>query len=94
MRIGSSSARQLFARDHNFTYRPADAERFLEMQILLADGAAKNGQWALAYNIARQTDDVLAPGVNVSRPAYRHSRQIYVADVAWRDGRVERAQSP
>jgi soluble lytic murein transglycosylase len=60
------SARQLFARDHNFKYRPADAERFLDMQIQLANSAAENGQWALAYNIARQTDDVLAPGVNVS----------------------------
>ena len=60
------SARQLFARDHNFTYRPADAERFLDMQILLADSAAQAGQWSLAYNIARQSDDVLAPGVSVA----------------------------
>ncbi len=36
-----SAARQLFARDHTFTYRPADSERFLDMQILLADGAAQ-----------------------------------------------------
>lgn len=61
-----TAARQLFARDHAFTYRPADSERFLDMQILLADGAAQEGSWSLAYNIARQTDDVLAPGVNVS----------------------------
>ncbi len=60
------SARQLFARDHNFTYRPADPERFLEMQLLLADSAAQAGSWSLAYNIARQTDDVLTPGVVVS----------------------------
>jgi len=60
------SARQLFARDHNFTYRPADPERFLEMQLLLADSAAHAGSWSLAYNIARQTDDVLTPGVPVS----------------------------
>lgn len=60
------SARQLFARDHNFTYRPADPERFMDMQILLADSAAQNGYWSIAYNIARQTDDVLTPGVNVS----------------------------
>ena len=60
------SARQLFARDHNFTYRPADPERFLEMKLLLADGAAQSGAWSLTYNIARQTDDVLTPGVTVS----------------------------
>ena len=64
----------------------------MDMQILLADGAAQEGQWGLAYNIARQADDVLAPGVKVSRPAYRHPGQIYVADVARRDSRVERAQ--
>lgn len=61
-----SAARQLFARDHNFTHRPADPERFMDMQILLADGAANDGQWALAYNIARQSEDILAPGTNVS----------------------------
>ena len=62
-----SAARQLFARDHTFTYRPADPERFLDMQILLADGAAQEAvTGALAYNIARQTDDVLAPGVDMS----------------------------
>ncbi|WP_395624070.1 lytic transglycosylase domain-containing protein [Sphingomonas daechungensis] len=61
-----SSARQLFARDHNFRYRPVDPERFMDMQLLLANGAAQDGSWALAYNITRQTDDVLPPGVNVS----------------------------
>jgi soluble lytic murein transglycosylase len=60
------AARQLFARDHNFTHRPADPERFMDMQLLLADSAAENGQWALAYNIARQTDDVLPPGIDVN----------------------------
>ena len=61
-----SAARQLFARDHNFTYRPADPERFMDMQILLADGAAQDGQWGLAYNIARQSEDILAPGAEVA----------------------------
>ena len=61
-----SAARQLFAREHNFTHRPADAERFMDMQILLADGAANDGQWGLAYNIARQSDDLFAPGAIVS----------------------------
>ena len=61
-----SAARQLFAREHNFTHRPADAERFMDMQTLLADGAANDGQWGLAYNIARQSDDLFAPGAIVS----------------------------
>ena len=60
-----TAARQLFARDRNLTYRPANAERFMDMQILLADGAARDGQWGLAYNIARQVDDILAPGISM-----------------------------
>ena len=61
-----SAARQLFARDHNFTFRPADPERFMDMQILLADSAAQEGQWGLAYNIARQAEDILPPGAEVA----------------------------
>jgi len=64
------AARQMFARDHNFTYRPADPERFLEMQIMLAEGAAQSGYWSLAYNIARQTDDVVTPGLEMSEQPY------------------------
>jgi soluble lytic murein transglycosylase len=55
-------ARQLFARNYTFTYRPADPERFMDMMILLADGAAQSGQWSLAYNIARQADETLPAG--------------------------------
>ena len=60
------SARQLFARNYTFTYRPADAERFMDMMLLLADGAAQDGQWSLAYNIARQADEALAPGIDMA----------------------------
>ena len=60
-----SSARDLFARNFNFTYRPADPERFMEMMILLADGAAQDGQWSIAYNIARQADEVVPAGIDV-----------------------------
>ena len=60
------SARQLFARNFTFTYRPADAERFMDMMLLLADGAAQDGQWSIAYNIARQADEALAPGIDMA----------------------------
>ena len=59
-------ARQLMAREHNFTHRPADPERFMDMMLMLANGAADAGQWSLAYNIARQTDDLFAPGTVVA----------------------------
>ena len=60
-----TAARQLFAREHHLLYRPADPERFMDMMILLADGAANDRQWDLAYNIARQAGDVLAPGTTI-----------------------------
>jgi len=60
------SARQLFARPHQFVHKPADPERFFDMMLLLAGSAADSGQWSLAYNIARQADDVLPAGVSVA----------------------------
>ena len=61
-----SYARDLAARPHNFTYRPADPERFYDMLLLLANGAAQDRQWTTAYNIARQVDDALPPATAVS----------------------------
>ena len=60
------SARDLGARAHNFTHRPADPERFYDMLLLLANDAAQDRQWQTAYNIARQIDDVLPAGTSVS----------------------------
>ena len=39
-------ARALAAQPHNFTHRPADAERWLEMLLILANGAAADRQWS------------------------------------------------
>ena len=61
------AAEQLFARPHNFTYRPADPERFYEMMLLLSTTAASQGQWRTAYNIARQVDDSFPPGPTSAR---------------------------
>ncbi|MEO6582018.1 MAG: lytic transglycosylase domain-containing protein, partial [Sphingomicrobium sp.] len=60
------AAQQLFARPHNFTYRPADPERFYEMMLLLATGAASQRQWRSAYDIARQVDDSFPAGTDIS----------------------------
>ena len=61
-----SAAQQLAARDHQFTIKPADPERFYDMLILLAGDAAQDRNWQLAYNIARQIDDVLPAGADVA----------------------------
>ena len=61
-----SAAQQLAARDHQFTIKPADPERFYDMLILLAGDAAQDRNWQTAYNIARQVDDVLPAGTDVA----------------------------
>jgi soluble lytic murein transglycosylase len=64
------AARDLFARSHNFTARPADVDRFLDMMVLLAKEAAGDRQWQTAYNIASQVDDAFGPGVDISLKSY------------------------
>ena len=61
-----SHARDLAARPHNFTYRPADPERFQEMLLILAGEAAQARHYQQTYNIARQVDDALSPGATVA----------------------------
>ncbi|MFL6733666.1 MAG: lytic transglycosylase domain-containing protein [Sphingomicrobium sp.] len=59
-------ARQLAARPHNFTQRPEDAERFYELLLSLAQGAAADRQYVHAYNIARQVDDAFPAGTEIA----------------------------
>ena len=61
-----SAAQDLAARDHNFIYKPADPERFFDMLTLLAGDAMQDRNWQVAYNIARQADDVLPSGTSVA----------------------------
>jgi soluble lytic murein transglycosylase len=61
-----SSAQQLAARDHNFIYKPADPERFLDMLIALSGDAVDDRSWQNVYNIASQIDDTLPQGTSVA----------------------------
>ncbi|MFL6777227.1 MAG: lytic transglycosylase domain-containing protein [Sphingomicrobium sp.] len=61
-----SAAQQLAARDHQFTYKPIDPERFAEMLIALANDAVQDRNWQTAYNIASQADDILPTGTSVA----------------------------
>ena len=65
-----AGARQLAARPHNFVNRPIDPERFYEMLVILARGAAADRQYTQAYNIARQIDDSFAPGADIALKSY------------------------
>ena len=80
------SARDLFARPHQFSYRPADLDRFYEMTLLLAGEAQAARQYQLAYNIARQVDDALPSGTSVISQSY-DIRDKYTS-ITWLGGRV------
>ena len=88
------SAEDLAARPHHFTYKPADAERFYEMMLLLADDAADSRRWQTAYNITRQIDDVLPAGAVVADQTLA-IRDKYT-DLAWLGGSValDRMRAP
>ncbi|GAA4007122.1 lytic transglycosylase domain-containing protein [Sphingomonas humi] len=60
-----SAARQLLARPHQFTYLPADPGKWYELKRMVAQEAAADRQFSLAYEIARQVDDALAPGASL-----------------------------
>jgi len=62
----ASSAQQLAARDHQFVYKPADPERFMDMMIAVSGDAVDQRSWQAAYNIASQLDDILPAGANVA----------------------------
>jgi soluble lytic murein transglycosylase len=62
----AAEAEQLAAREHDFTYKPADPERFYGMLIELAGDAVDDRDWSTAYNIASGIDDVLPTGVSIA----------------------------
>ncbi|WP_308516778.1 lytic transglycosylase domain-containing protein [Sphingomonas flavescens] len=63
----SAAAQQLAARDHQFTLKPADPERFYDMLIQLAGDAVADRNWQTAYNIASQIDDALPAGADMAK---------------------------
>ena len=65
-----AGARWLAARPHRFTYRPAEPERFYDMLLVLARAAWAAGNYQQAYDIARQVDDSLPAGVDVTLQPY------------------------
>ena len=64
------AARDLFARTHHFAHKPADADRFLDMMVLLSKAAVDDRQWQTVYDITRQIDDVFPAGADISLKSY------------------------
>ena len=80
------AARDLAAREHHFAYPAADADRFYEMLLILANDAAQDRQWATAYNITRHLRDALPPSTDISTLPL-DLRDTYTS-LAWLGGSV------
>lgn len=61
-----ATARTQLAQPRTLSWRPTAPEKWYEVLLTAARGAAADGQYALAYDIARQIDDAYAPGTDVS----------------------------
>lgn len=60
-----ASARAMLAAPRTLTTPPADPAKWLEVLLVNARGATNDGQWSLAYNIARQATDAYPAGTVV-----------------------------
>jgi soluble lytic murein transglycosylase len=88
------AARDLAARQHAFAYPAADPERFFDMLLTLANGAAQDRQWNTAFNITSHLSDALAPGTDISQQPIG-VRDNYTS-LAWLGGMIalDRTRQP
>jgi soluble lytic murein transglycosylase len=88
------AARDLAARQHAFAYPAADPERFFDMLLSLANGAAQDRQWNTAFNITSHLSDALAPGTDISQQPIG-VRDNYTS-LAWLGGMIalDRTRQP
>ncbi len=66
----SGAMRAYLAEPHRLTALPGDVEEWFEILLIAARGAANDGNWQQAYDIASQVDDAFLPGTDVSEKAY------------------------
>jgi soluble lytic murein transglycosylase len=62
----SAAMRAYLAQPRRLASYPGDAERWMEVLLTAARGAAADHQYPLAFSIASQVDDAFAPGIDVS----------------------------
>jgi soluble lytic murein transglycosylase len=80
------SARTWLAQTRTLARRPANVENWYEVLLTNARAANADGQYQLAYDIARQVDDAYPAGADVSVKAYAE-RDNYTS-LAWLSGQV------
>jgi len=82
----SPSARGWLARSRQGLVRPGNVEKFYEVLLTNARGAAADNQWQTAYDIARQIDDAYPAGTDISTKPYGE-RDDYTS-LAWLAGQA------
>ena len=75
------SARAWLAQPRRLAAPPGNPEKYLEVLLTAARGAAADGQWQTAYDVARQVGDALPAGTDVATQDYG-VRDDYTS-VAW-----------
>ena len=78
------AARALLARSRRLSSLPHDPEKWYETLLRMANGAANDREWSMAYQIASQIDDAYAPGTDISAQPYGE-RDDYTS-LAWLAG--------
>ncbi len=86
----SPSARTWLARSRTLAGRPGDVEKWYEVLLTNARGAQADGQYQVAYDIARQVDDAYPAGTDVSTKPYGE-RDDYTS-LVWLAGQVAMKQ--
>jgi soluble lytic murein transglycosylase len=82
----SPAARAYLAQPRTLSALPGNVEKWYEVLLANASGAANDGQYALAFDIARQIDDAYPAGTDVSVKPYGE-RDDYTS-LAWLAGRT------
>jgi soluble lytic murein transglycosylase len=86
----SPTARAWLARQRALASRPGDVEKWYEVLLVNAQAARADGQYQLAYDIARQVDDAYPAGTDVSTKPYGE-RDDYTS-LVWLAGQVAMKQ--
>jgi len=87
---GSAAGRAWLARTRTLASLPGNVEKWYEVLLVNAQGARADGQYQLAYDIARQVDDAYPTGTDVSTKPYGE-RDDYTS-LVWLAGQVAMKQ--
>ncbi|RSV12218.1 MULTISPECIES: lytic transglycosylase domain-containing protein [Sphingomonas] len=82
----SPAARAYLAQPRTLSALPGNVEKWYEVLLANASGAANDRQYAVAFDIARQIDDAYPAGTDVSDKPYGE-RDDYTS-LAWLAGRI------